>query len=232
MSDFRTVRRDCGAWAFCLASGLFIGLVALAPSSAKAQTSAGVELTVSPPDDALQPEPALVVDPKTAVSDGAKALLAKDAAGAVRYFSAALAGDDLTREKRALLLNDRGVALWRKGDGVAAIADFNNAVSLYPEYAAIYNNRGIALLELGLADEAIKDFDRAVLLGPRYASAHANRAIAQMRSGRLDRALDDYDVATRLRPGDAASFLGRGRLHLAAGRPFAAERDLDRKSVV
>ncbi|MEL6423377.1 MAG: tetratricopeptide repeat protein [Pseudomonadota bacterium] len=204
-----------------------MGVAILGAGAAAAQTTASagtvgssVDLNVSAP-----PPP---IDPKTAVRDGAAALVSKKPRDAVRYFTAALGRAKLRKEERALLLNDRGVAHARAGDTIAAITDFNAAVGLYPEYAAIYNNRGTVLLDLGLTDEAVRDFDRAILLGPRYASAHTNRAVAHLRAGRLDPALEDFDTATRLRPGDAAGFLGRGRLHLTAGRPFAAERDLSK----
>ncbi len=203
---------------------VFVTLITLfsVVSPAGAQTAEGVELALEP-----QPDSGVVtsVNPATAIDDGAAALMAGQPAQAVANYTVALATDTLTREKRAILLNDRGVALWRDGQGPQSIADFNKAVSLYPEYAAIYNNRGTVLLGLGLVDEAIRDFNRAILLGPRYATAYNNRAAAHMRRKSYDRALDDYSKAAALRPGDAIAFLGRGRTHLNANRPFAAERD-------
>lgn len=191
-------------------------------SQAGAQTEQSVELALEPQPEAA---PAKPINPATAITDGAKALMAGQPTQAVANYTVALATDTLTREKRAILLNDRGVALWRDGQGAQAITDFNKAVSLYPEYAAIYNNRGTVLLGLGLVDEAVRDFDRAILLGPRYATAYSNRAAAHMRKQAHERALDDYTKAASLQPGDAVAFLGRGRTHLLANRPYAAERD-------
>jgi len=205
----------------------FAVLMGLAIPAALAQSASGagqsVELTLDP-----SPEPSIervAVNPATALTDGAKALMSGRANAAIANYSVALASDTLTREKRAILLNDRGVAYWRDKRAPEAITDFNKAVGLYPEYAAIYNNRGTVLLELGLIDEAIKDFDRAILLGPKYATAYNNRAGAHMKRKAYDRALDDYTKAASLRPGDAVPLLGRGRIHLVANRPFAAERD-------
>jgi tetratricopeptide (TPR) repeat protein len=109
-----------------------------------------------------------------------------------------------------------------------AIEDFNRAIQLYPEYAAIYNNRGNVLLGLGAAREAMKDFDRALLLAPGYAAAYSNRAGAQLRLGEINPALDDYNRAITLVPLSAAAFTGRGRAHLAAHRPESAIRDFTR----
>lgn len=217
---FRTER----FWRPAISVLAFAMLAATAITSARAQSAASVELPLAPqPEGSVEAQP---INPATAVADGASALISGKPKVAVANYSVALADKGLSKEKRAILLNDRGVALWRDEQAPQAIADFNRAVSLYPEYAAIYNNRGTVLLGLGLVDEAIRDFDRAVLLGPRYASAYTNRAGAQVQRKAYDKALDDYSKAASLRPGDAIAFLGRGRTHLLAGRPFAAERDL------
>ena len=127
-----------------------------------------------------------------------------------------------------MLLSDRGVAHARLQKPKEAIEDFNRAIQLYPEYAAIYNNRGNVLLALGAVREAMKDFDRALLLSPGYAAAYSNRAGAYLRLGEMAPALVDYNKAIALVPVNPAAFTGRGRAHLAARRPDSAIRDFTR----
>ena len=159
----------------------------------------------------------------------ATAALGKGSADtAVSLLSEALKDANLAIDRRAVLLNDRGVAYSRLGQTRLAIEDFNRATQLFPEYAALYNNRGNALLAIGQAREAVKDFDRAILLTPGYAVAYHNRAGAYLRLGQANDALRDYTRAIELMPASAPPLSGRGRVFLVEKRPYAAMRDFSR----
>jgi tetratricopeptide (TPR) repeat protein len=147
---------------------------------------------------------------------------------AIELYSEALLDKTLPNERRATLLTDRGVAYARRQSAREAIEDFNRAIKLFPEYAAIYNNRGNVLLGIGAVREAMKDFDRALLLAPGYAAAYSNRAGAHVKLGQIDLAIADYSKAIALVPANPAALTGRGRAHLAAHRPVAATRDFTR----
>lgn len=147
---------------------------------------------------------------------------------AIALFTAALDHKSLAKEERAIILNDRGLANWRRGRALVAIADFNQAIMLYPEFAATYNNRGNVLIAIGRPDEAIRDFNRASALSPGYAVPLVNRGNAQMALGRLDAAIKDFSAAIALAPGLAEAFNGRGKAQMRALRPFAALRDFSR----
>jgi tetratricopeptide (TPR) repeat protein len=143
-------------------------------------------------------------------------------------YTAALEDQGLSNDRRAALLNDRGVANARLNRLREAIEDFNTSVKLAPEGASAYNNRGNVLLALGQTVEAEKDFNRAIVLAPGYTAAYVNRANARTLTGATDGALADFSHAIRLSPKSAAAYGGRGRLHLAANRPYAAIRDFNR----
>ena len=160
--------------------------------------------------------------------EAASALVRGNVDQAVTLLSEALEDKSLPNDRRATLLNDRGVAYSRRHQQKDAIDDFNKAIQLYPEYAAVYNNRGNVLLGLGAVKEALKDFDRALLLAPGYAAAYSNRAGAYMKLGQVERAIADYTKAIELTPSSAAALSGRGRAHLAANRPHGAIRDFTR----
>lgn len=160
--------------------------------------------------------------------EAAAAMVRGNTAQALVLYTEALADTTLANDRRATILNDRGVAHIRLGQTKLAFDDFNQAVQLFPEYAAVYNNRGNLLLALGVVKEAVKDFDRALVLAPGYASAYNNRAGAQLQLGDYASALRDYTKAVQLMPQSAAPLSGRGRAHLAQGRPHAAIRDFSR----
>jgi tetratricopeptide (TPR) repeat protein len=163
-----------------------------------------------------------------AIRDAGAALARGNLDQAVTLYSQALQDKTLPNERRAILLSDRGVAHARLQNPRDAIEDFNRAIQVFPEYAAIYNNRGNVLLGIGAVREAMKDLDRALLLAPGYAAAYSNRAGAQLRLGEVDLAVADYTKAISLVPTSPAALTGRGRAHLAARRPQTAIRDLTR----
>lgn len=162
------------------------------------------------------------------VQEAAAAMVRGNTSQAVVLYSEALADPSLPNDRRATVLTDRGVAYVRLGQTRLAFEDFNRAVQLFPEYAAVYNNRGNLLLALGVIKEALKDFDRALVLAPGYASAYNNRAGAYLQLGDHEAAIRDYTRAVQLMPQGAAPLTGRGRAHLAKGRPHAAIRDFSR----
>jgi len=196
-----TARPDRTFAAVCAALALCLG----APAQAQQPIAAGVPATI-----------------------GGETLLRGDFAKATESLSRELEAGGITDEKRAALLNDRGVAQWRSGALKPALDDLNKAATLYPELASIYNNRGNVLLALQAPTEAVRDFERAILLSPSYAAAYNNRAIAQMQLGNLDAAIADFSKATELAPGSPAPINGRGRVHLEDGRPYLALRDFSR----
>lgn len=188
---------------------------------------AGIACTVlfaagSPVAAAPSPEKALKA------RDAANALVNGNAALAVDLYTQALSDPEISSDRRATLLNDRGVAHVRLGRTREALKDYNEAVELFPEYAAVYNNRGNLLLALGFDEEALKDFNRAVALAPGYAAAYNNRASALMKLGKSERAVEDFTRAVKLIPTSPAPLSGRGRAHLMEGRPHAAIRDFSR----
>ena len=61
---------------------------------------------------------------------------------------------------------NRGIAKSELSDHTAAIADYDRAISINPNYALAYNNRGNAKRDLGDPAAAIADYDRAISIVP------------------------------------------------------------------
>ena len=158
----------------------------------------------------------------------ASALVRGEVEQAALNYTEALKDTSLPNDRRAAILNDRGVANIKLGHTRQAFEDFNLAAQLFPEFAAVYNNRGNLLLSLGLAKEAVKDFDRSIVLAPGYAAAYNNRAGAYVRLAQIDDAIADYTKAIQLMPSSPAPLSGRGLAHLTLHRPHAAIRDFTR----
>ena len=96
------------------------------------------------------------------------------------------------------------------GNNDQAIANYDQALQLKPDWAEAYNNRGLAYYNKGDYDDAIADYDQALQLKPDYAVAYNNRGLAYYYKGNYDRAIADYDQAIKLKPDYADAYANRG----------------------
>ena len=79
-----------------------------------------------------------------------------------------------------------------------AIADFDDAIRINPNYAGAYNNRGGAKLLLSKINEAITDFDETIKINPEFINAYTNRAQAKIISRSFKEAKSDLQTALEL----------------------------------
>jgi tetratricopeptide (TPR) repeat protein len=121
-----------------------------------------------------------------------------------------LQGHDLA----AVYLN-RGLAHLDRIELNDAIADFNAAIRLDPDFAAAYDARGVAFRFR--PDRAILDFDDAIRLDPNSAKAYAHRGGAYLAKGDVDRAMADLNKAIELDPNNAEAYRTRGAAYRRKG---------------
>jgi len=120
---------------------------------------------------------------------------AADWDGAIARFNDALTQ---TEERVGVLGQEviyfyRGNAYHYKDECDLAIADYDRAIELRPDYAEAYNNRGNAYAHKGDHDRAIADYDRAIQLQPDLAEAYYNRGLAYKQRGEEEKAIADFE---------------------------------------
>lgn len=113
--------------------------------------------------------------------------------GASKFDAAKSAGEDNST-------NDLQEAILQETIIQEAIAAFQQAVSLRPEWAQAVNNLGIALKQAGDSENALACFGKAILLQPDFAAAHFNLGEALFQCGRLHDATAAYQNALALDP--------------------------------
>ncbi len=99
--------------------------------------------------------------------------------------------------------NNFGDALLQRGDVDEAMAHFQKALQLNPDYPEARNNLGNALLRKGAVNEAIVQLQKALQLKPHYAKAHGNLGNALLQAGRVDEAVIQFQTALQINPDGA-----------------------------
>jgi signal peptidase I len=76
----------------------------------------------------------------------------------------------------AVILNQRGLARYFKGEYQAAVADREASIALNANLAVAHNNRGAALMKMGQYREALAALHEAIRLDPALPNAHRHLA--------------------------------------------------------
>jgi len=89
--------------------------------------------------------------------------------------------------KIPLAYNNRGMVFYKAGVFDKAIADFDRAIGMDPEYAKAYYNRGSTYDKMGELDKAIADYRKTISLDPYYYEAHYFLDQALEKTGQADK---------------------------------------------
>jgi len=87
---------------------------------------------------------------------------------------------------------------YRFEDNDKAIAAYNEAIRLDPDYAEAYDSRGSVHYFMGDHDKALADYNEAIRLDPNYRNSYCCRAYIHGDNGDYDKAAADLTVAVRL----------------------------------
>jgi murein DD-endopeptidase MepM/ murein hydrolase activator NlpD len=132
-----------------------------------------------------------------------------------------------SRLRLAVAYFNRGWALNLSGRYDRALADFDKAIAIEPDFEQAFRSKGDAFRRKGMIKQAIAEFDRAIKIKPDYATAFADRALAYQALGKVDQALQDFDKAIALLPDVAQNYFSRAQVHEQKGMLDTALADLD-----
>ena len=118
-----------------------------------------------------------------------------------------------------------GIELESGGDRQGALAEYDAAIALRPDYVDARYNRGVVLLDLGRFDQAAESLGEAVARAPELVDGWVNLGIAQARGGRLAEAERSLGRALALAPEHARAHGNLAGVHLSAGRLAEAESE-------
>src|SRR5262245_15528238 len=120
---------------------------------------------------------------------------------------------------RAVSENNIAVALQAAGRYDEAVAHYDRAVALRPDYAPALNNKGTALRAAGHTDAAVAAYERALVARADYPEAQYNLANALTDAGRsadavahFERALESLPASADVHNNLGIALVGQGRI--------------------
>jgi predicted TPR repeat methyltransferase len=124
--------------------------------------------------------------------------------------------------------NNHGNALRALGRHKEALASFDRALALRPDYAEALVNRGNALRDLGRTAQALASYDKAIAVHPSNVEALNNRGNALRELKRPQEALASFDRSLALRPDNPEVLSNRGNTLCDLGRHEEAIASFER----
>ena len=123
---------------------------------------------------------------------------------------------------------NRGVALQQIRRLETALASYDRALSIKPDYTEAHFNRGNLLRELRQFEAALASYERAIASRPDHAEAYLNSGNVQRELGQVAAALSSYERAIAIRPAYAEAHANRGHALLDLKEYAAAIASYDR----
>ena len=118
--------------------------------------------------------------------------------------------------------NALGLELKQQGDSVAAMAHFQQALEIDPQYAKAYNNLGMVLAEQGQLVKAINHFSEALRLNPRLLDAHNNLGMVYSSQGKFPDAIRHFSAVLNIDPNYVRAHANMGLLMAAQNNFYEA----------
>ena len=109
-----------------------------------------------------------------------------------------------------------GIALSVRGRRPEAIAAFEAALAIDPDYAQAHNNLGALLQLVGRQEPALDHYRRAIALRPDNVEAQVNLGLLLSAQGRLTEAVRALDAALDLTPDQPRALAGLAWIHATA----------------
>ncbi|MEH2382587.1 MAG: tetratricopeptide repeat protein [Nostoc sp.] len=111
----------------------------------------------------------------------------------------------------------QGLSQAKTGDLLGAIASYDQATELQPEFPEYWFNRGLTLFHLERFDEAIASYQTATELKPDFYKAWYNRGRTLGELGYFEEAIASFDKAIEIKPDYQEAWSSRGLALLKLG---------------
>ena len=118
--------------------------------------------------------------------------------------------------------NQLGLVLAEGGQFDKAVAQYQKALEINPDYAETHNNLGVAMASRGQINSAIARYQMALKISPDYVEAHNNLGVALAGRGEVDSAIAQYEQALKVKPDYARAHNNLGNALTGRGNADSA----------
>lgn len=112
----------------------------------------------------------------------------------------------------------RGHQFAQKGMLDEALAEFDTAIKIRPDYWQGHVNAAVVLIDKGMLDEAMARLNQVLEHNPKSSHAHGSVGVILARKGMVDEAMARFETALELDPDYSEAHANLGRLLLDKGR--------------
>ncbi|MEH2152014.1 CHAT domain-containing protein [Nostoc sp.] len=111
----------------------------------------------------------------------------------------------------------QGLSQAKTGDLLGALASYDQAIELQPDFSEYWFNRGLTLFHLERFDEAIASYETATELKPDFYKAWYNRGGTLGELGYFEEAIASFDKAIEIKPDYQEAWSSKGLALLKLG---------------
>ena len=130
-----------------------------------------------------------------------QALLEAEDIGSARATETAIWSIWLEHDDVAVaILMQNGMAAMNRGDGRAALEDFDQIVKIAPDFAEGWNKRATVHYLMGNYEESLADIEETLAREPRHFGALSGRGLVYSQLEDLEAALESFEAALEVNP--------------------------------
>lgn len=106
-----------------------------------------------------------------------------------------------------------------------AIADYDKALELKPEFVEALHNRGLAYSKMDSHDRALADLTRVTEIKPEFAAAYHNRGLIFSQQDQTEQAIAEFTKAIELEENNLQFYMSRRKAYEKLGQAEQAQAD-------